>query len=296
MNEKAEKLTGLNTASTLEKPLAEAFRLVIAQDGRPADDALELALAAEGSNRLYTDHALVSENTPPRPVTWSVGQLSDEDQQDSGIVVVFRDPNEMSLTPEELIRANRFDSIGHLAGGIAHDFNNLLSTILGGISLAKDNREYGKLTASETACMAAKTLTRQLLAFAKGNPGGTFTVVKPGDILDDAKRVAAAGSPVKVTVELDESAPLLEVDRGQLIQVFQNLIINAMQAMTEPSKGTTATIQLEDFPAGDWQLTLWHPAAGRSSNADKLTNRGGTLQIDTPTITRHAAAWLERIN
>jgi len=65
MNEKAEKLTGLNTASTLEKPLAEAFRLVIAQDGRPADDALELALAAEGSNRLYTDHALVSENTPP---------------------------------------------------------------------------------------------------------------------------------------------------------------------------------------------------------------------------------------
>ena len=202
----------------------------------------------------------------------------------------------MSLTPEELIRANRFDSIGHLAGGIAHDFNNLLSTILGGISLAKDNREYGKLTASETACMAAKTLTRQLLAFAKGNPGGTFTVVKPGDILDDAKRVAAAGSPVKVTVELDESAPLLEVDRGQLIQVFQNLIINAMQAMTEPSKGTTATIQLEDFPAGDWQLTWWDPAAGRSSNADKLTNRGGTLQIDTPTITRHAAAWLERIN
>jgi CheY-like chemotaxis protein len=37
---------------------------------------------------------------------------------------------------------------------------------------------------------------------------------------------------------LDDSAPLVEVDRGQLIQVFQNLIINAMQAMTEPSKGT----------------------------------------------------------
>ena len=238
LNQKAEKLIGNTAAEGRGQPLAEFFQLFIAQDGKSADDALELALAAEGSSRLYTDHALEGPNSTLRPIVWSIGQLRDVDNNVSGIVVVFRDPNEMSLTPEELIRANRFDSLGQLAGGIAHDFNNLLSTILGGISLAKDNREYGKLDDSETACMAAKTLTRQLLAFAKGNPGGTFTVVKPADILDDAVRVAAAGSPVKVTVHLDESAPLVEVDRGQLIQVFQNLIINAMQAMTEPSKGT----------------------------------------------------------
>ena len=238
MNQKAEKLTGNAGAEGIGQPLADVFPLVIAQDGKSADDALETALAAEGSNRLYTDHAVAMRDGQSRPVVWSIGQLSDVDNNVSGIVVVFRDPNEMSLTPEELIRANRFDSLGQLAGGIAHDFNNLLSTILGGISFAKDNREYGKLDDSETACMAAKTLTRQLLAFAKGNPGGTFAVVKPGDILDDAVRVAAAGSPVRVTVHLDESAPLVEVDRGQLIQVFQNLIINAMQAMAEPSKGT----------------------------------------------------------
>ncbi|GAB5561175.1 MAG: hypothetical protein SynsKO_28220 [Synoicihabitans sp.] len=237
MNRKAERLIGVTAHDAVGQPLADVFQLVTARDNRPADDALELALASDSAERMHTDHAVVTASEVARPINWTIGQLWDEDQQVSGIVVVFRDPHEMSLTPEELIRANRFDSLGQLAGGIAHDFNNLLSTILGGISIAKDNRDYNKLDNAETACMAAKTLTRQLLAFAKGNPGGTFAVVKPGDIIDDAVRVAKAGSPVRVTVELSDSVPLIEVDRGQMIQVFQNLIINAMQAMAEPSKG-----------------------------------------------------------
>lgn len=253
INSKALKIIGMNQGLVMEQPLADVFQLVTVRDSRPADDALEMALAADGPRRLYTDHAVVVENGPPLPVVWAISQLWDENREVAGIVVVFRNPNEMSLSPEELIRANRFDSLGQLAGGIAHDFNNLLSTILGGISLAKDNREYDKLNDSETACMAAKTLTRQLLAFAKGNPGGTFSIVKPGDILDDAVRVAAAGSPVKVTVELEPSTPLVEVDRGQIIQVFQNLIINAMQAMDMPSRGTIE-IRCRGIQISDGQL------------------------------------------
>jgi PAS domain S-box-containing protein len=239
INTKAQRILGVNLGLAMEHPLADVFQLVTLRDSRSADDALEIALANDGADRLYTEHAVVVPDAVPRPIVWTISQLWDANREVSGVVVVFRDPAEMSLSPEELIRANRFDSLGQLAGGIAHDFNNLLSTILGGISLAKDNRDYDKLGDAETACMAAKTLTRQLLSFAKGNPGGTFSVVKPLDILHDAVRVASAGSPVRITVEVDEaSAPLIEVDRGQIIQVFQNLIINAMQAMDEPSDGT----------------------------------------------------------
>lgn len=276
INQKALKIIGTNLGLAMEQPLADVFQLVTVQDQRPADDALELALAAEGSGRLYTDHSVVVAGGQPRPIVWNISQLWDENRDVAGIVVVFRDPSEMSLTPEELIRANRFDSLGQLAGGIAHDFNNLLSTILGGISLAKDNRDYDKLTDSETACMAAKTLTRQLLAFAKGNPGGTFAVVKPGDILDDAVRVAAAGSPVKVTVELDKKVPLIEVDRGQMIQVFQNLIINAMQAMPEPSKGTIE-IRCRGLEIADDQLP---PLAGGQYVQIEVQDNGNGIPED----------------
>jgi len=59
---------------------------------------------------------------------------------------------------------------------------------------------------------------------------------------------------------------------------------------------TRATVQLEDFPSGKWQLTWWDPTSGRASSSNELEQDGGTLSLGTPLIARHAAAWLERIN
>ncbi|CAM3081728.1 ATP-binding protein [Rariglobus hedericola] len=239
LNEKAAKLTGWTLPEARNLKLTEVFKLVRRNDGCPDDTAVDLVLAAEEQPRLYAEHSLVSNNhdKPALPVIWTTRQLRAEDDGSSGIVVVFRDPQEMTLTPEEIIRANRFDSLGQLAGGIAHDFNNLLTTILGGISTAKDNRDYTKLEDAESACMAAKSLTRQLLTFAKGSASAVQQVIDTGDILQDAVRIAAAGTTAVVTVTAPETVAPIQVDRGQIIQVFQNLIINALQAMPDVSKG-----------------------------------------------------------
>jgi PAS domain S-box-containing protein len=239
LNPKAEQLTGWALAEACKFKLGDVFRLVRQEDGKPDDTAVDLVLAIEENPRLYADHALVSANgKTPAPITWTARQGWDDQGKPAGMVVVFRNPQEMSLTPEEIIRANRFESLGQLAGGIAHDFNNLLTTILGGISQAKDNHDYSRLDDSESACIAAKSLTRQLLTFSKGASAGTTQQVVPvADILHDAVRIAAAGSTAVVAVEAKEGTPPIEVDRGQIIQVFQNLIINAVQAMSEPSSG-----------------------------------------------------------
>ncbi len=102
---------------------------------------------------------------------WTARAAFDPDSKPQGVVIAFRDPSEMKLTPDELVKANRFETLGLLAGGIAHDFNNLLTTILGGISLAKDNRDYSSLDDSEKACMIAKGLTKQLLVLRQGRRG-----------------------------------------------------------------------------------------------------------------------------
>ncbi|MDQ5978258.1 MAG: two-component system, cell cycle sensor histidine kinase and response regulator CckA, partial [Verrucomicrobiota bacterium] len=132
--------------------------------------------------------------------------------------------------PEELVRANRFEALGQLAGGIAHDFNNLLTTILGGVSLAKENRDYSGLENSERACLAAKGLSKQLLTFSRGGTG-VRQVLRPADLLADSVRLAAAGSSVKLEVEVAPETGTFCVDRAQMLQVFQNLVINAIQAM-----------------------------------------------------------------
>jgi PAS domain S-box-containing protein len=264
LNEKAAHLTGWTLAEARNLKLGDVFKLVRREDGHPDDTAVDLVLAAEEQPRLYAEHALVSHATDkaPTPVVWTTRQIrASGEGAATGIVVVFRDPKEMTLTPEEIIRANRFDSLGQLAGGIAHDFNNLLTTILGGISTAKDNRDYTKLEDAESACLAAKLLTRQLLTFAKGSASTAQQVVATSDILHDAVRIAAAGTTAVVEVHAPENISPIQADRGQIIQVFQNLVINALQAMPDVSKGRVqlratnvrlAENDVPPLPAGDY--------------------------------------------
>ena len=266
LNAKALSLLGLEPGSAVGRPLAEMFPLVHRADGQPADDAVELALQAAhtGTARLCDRHALAPRlpGGEPRAIVWSARESRDANGTLVGFVVVFRDPSEMSLTPEELVRANRFEALGILAGGIAHDFNNLLTTILGGVSTAKESREFNQLEAAEQACLAAKQLTRQLLTFAKGGGASAARqVVAPADLLQNAVRIAAAGSAVVVKVETPDHLPPVEIDKGQILQVVQNLVINAIQAMPVPADGRVtlsaynmalAEREVDDLPPGDY--------------------------------------------
>src|SRR5690606_6420915 len=151
-------------------------------------------LSADQPLPLISDDALGREaGSPPTPVAWTARAAFGPQGNARGVVIVFRHPEEMTLTPDELVKANRLESLGPLAGGIAHDFNNLLTPILGAVSLAKDNRDYTALADAEQACLTAKGLTKQLLAFAKGG-AGTEAVCGAREILQDSIKIAAAAS------------------------------------------------------------------------------------------------------
>ncbi len=231
LNAKAEKLLARTLAQSLGQDAGEVFRLVHLQNGRPGENPVAKALGTAEPTSLNAEFALDTGAEVAQPVVFSARPVIDASGRPAGAVVVFRHPGEMNLTPEELVRSNRFESLGQLAGGIAHDFNNLLTTILGGVSMAKDNRDFSGLENSERACMAAKALSKQLLSFSKGGTAIRH-VVRTADILSDSVRLAAAGSTVKVETQVAADTGTVCVDRAQILQVFQNLVINAIQAMT----------------------------------------------------------------
>ncbi len=234
LNGTAARLLRIKPEESLGKPVGDFFHLVNRQSQRPSDDPIDRALSADQPLPLISDDALSRSESPdgppPTPIVWTARAVFGADGKARGVILVFRDPEEMTLTPEELVKANRFESLGLLAGGIAHDFNNLLTTILGAVSLAKDNRDYTSLADAEQACMTAKGLTKQLLAFAKGG-AGTETVCNAKEILSDSIKIAAAASTAEVILDVPENTPPVLVDRAQILQVFQNLIVNALQAM-----------------------------------------------------------------
>ncbi len=243
--------------------LGAIFQLVNRQSNRPGDDPVERALSADQPLPLISADALMSPNEgePPTPIVWTARAAFGSDGKPHGVVLIFRDPEQMTLTPEELVKANRWESLSLLAGGIAHDFNNLLTTVLGAVSLGKDHRDTTALGDAEHACLKAKDLAKHLLSFAQGGVG-THTIVASHEILADSLKIAAAASNAEVAIDVPEGVAPVLVDKPQILQVFQNLIVNALEAMPpEPHRPrlqiraanmTLTAGQVASLPAGDY--------------------------------------------
>ncbi|MCB9539418.1 MAG: response regulator [Myxococcales bacterium] len=160
-----------------------------------------------------------------------------EDPAVQGIVVNGWDVTERIDLTARHIAAQRLEALGQLAGGVAHDFNNLLTVIRAQTDLVlMDLPPDGPLTADvqsvQDAADRAARLTGQLLAFSRDQimqprRVDLCTVVRQTGHL--VERVI--GETIAVTYDLDEGAPPVVVDPGQLEQVVLNLAVNARDAM-----------------------------------------------------------------
>jgi two-component system cell cycle sensor histidine kinase/response regulator CckA len=173
---------------------------------------------------------------------------------------ILRDISERKRMEEERLLLSKLESLGLLAGGIAHDFNNILTAILGNISLARMEAQPGqefaddiprRLEEAEKACLRARALAGQLLSFAKGGKPIKKATSVPA-LLQESVALALSGSKARSQLFLPEDLWLVEVDDAQISQVFNNLLINADQAMPT---GGTITIRAENVIVGD-ELTV----------------------------------------
>ncbi|MBU0993057.1 MAG: PAS domain S-box protein [Proteobacteria bacterium] len=168
--------------------------------------------------------------------------------------VEFRDITEQKRAEEErktlrdeLIQAQKMESVGRLAGGVAHDYNNMLSVILGYTELALDKVEpseslYDDLKEIFKAAKRSTEITRQLLAFARkqtiapkvldinGIVERMFKMLRHliGEDLDIVWRPASRLWPVKI-------------DPSQIEQILANLCVNARDAIGGVGKVTIET-------------------------------------------------------
>ncbi len=178
---------------------------------------------------------------------------------ESGQVVLaiehIRDINERKKLEEERIKSQKLQSLGVLAGGIAHDFNNILTGIMGNISLARvlaepDSKLVRRLEEAEKATQRAGDLTQQLLTFSRGGaPVKKSAFIK--QLVMDSVSFVLRGSNVRCDFSLPDDLWPVEIDAGQMNQVFNNIIINADQAMPD---GGIISVQAKNTLLGPEEL------------------------------------------
>ena len=138
---------------------------------------------------------------------------------------------------EQLIHAQKMESIGRLAGGVAHDFNNLLTAIIGYSQLS-----LGRLDVNNPMCQEieeiikagrrAAALTEQLLAFSRRQKMEPRYINLNDTIADLTKMLRRLiGADVDVLVQFDPNLPSVFADPFHVEQVLMNLAVNARDAM-----------------------------------------------------------------
>ncbi len=185
--------------------------------------------------------------------------LLDQTNRPVGITGVTRDVTERRKIEEEkhhletqLLRSQKMEAVGNLAGGIAHDFNNFLTTILGNITLTKhlippSKQQASYLERAERAAFHAKNLTHQLLTFSKGGD----PIKQPlalHELIKESSELALSGSAVICKTWASPNLWLIEADPGQVSQIMQNILMNAIQAMPN---GGSITIRIENISLSD---------------------------------------------
>jgi two-component system, cell cycle sensor histidine kinase and response regulator CckA len=217
---------------------------------RASEDALSVA---EEIEFIRKDHRRVWTEVSSR--------LIYEDGKPVGIQGIARDISERHRADEQrrqledqLVQAQKMESIGTLAGGVAHDFNNMLTAIIGNVQLVLDDMppespDQPLLLEVEKAATRATALTRQLLTFSRRQPIERHSIDLNGSISELSQMLRRIiGEDIEIAIHLTPNLAPIFADSTQIQQVVMNLALNARDAM--PRGGqlliTTSEVDLDD--------------------------------------------------
>lgn len=188
-------------------------------------------------------------NNISKRVLISFSKVSDINYSHEYVLFSIMDESEKRKIHDELLHAQKMESIGLLAGGITHDFNNILGSISGYAELLKsyitkpELREMISVIEHESS--KASKLISSLLQYARGDKSSKeqFSLL---EIVQDTylllRKSISKNKNIDFHIEIPSDLPLLMGNPVQIQQCIINLCLNAKEAMPD---GGTLTITAE---------------------------------------------------
>jgi signal transduction histidine kinase len=182
-------------------------------------------------------------------VILSTAVLHDDEKRISGALVVATDLSAVKALERNQRRVEHLAIMASFYAGIAHEIRNPLAAISNLIALLPDrfdDPEY-RDTAVRLLPMEVARIVRlaDRLRLMAPSEGGKLSIVSIAPLLHD---IVAIHSPsaheqmVKIELHCPDELPKIQGDPGQLVQLFVNLLRNAVEAMPE---GGTVTIEAD---------------------------------------------------
>ncbi len=175
------------------------------------------------------------------------------------LLSVFRDISERKLLENQLLHAQKMESIGVLAGGIAHDFNNVLSMILTSAEILKEKtrsdkglQHYADMVA--TAAERGAAIAKQLLLFARSEKGKLKPMSVASVVLEVQKLLEhTLPKSISIKSEIETSNAAIMGDPDQIHQAILNLALNSRDAIEAKSANGTIIFRVGTITHGELQ-------------------------------------------
>lgn len=196
-------------------------------------------------------------------------QKAHEELKDWGFTLeekVEERTHEIEQMQSQLIQSAKLASLGELVAGIAHEINNPLTGILMFSTLVLKDPKLNESLKPNMETIQGETkrcakIVQNLLDFSRHTtPEKARCLLEP--IIENTLKVTATRNRfgnIHIIKNYAEDMPEIQVDAGQLEQVFMNLILNAGQAMPD---GGSLTITTQRFEKDRIQIELKDTGSG----------------------------------
>jgi two-component system sensor histidine kinase PilS (NtrC family) len=207
--------------------------------------------------------------------------LRDPGGDDMGLILIFQDLTEFRLMQEQVRRMDRLAVAGELAAGIAHEIKNPLASLSGSIQMLRDEVEFGPMqqrlmdiTMREAERLNA--LVNEFLLFSRPEKTVDQSVEVNQVIMDTLemlKNSPELSRPIRIEKNLTDNL-WVHIDAQRLQQVIWNLVLNAVQEMTNSGRLTIATAVRTNRSGGEVEQKVAEISIADTGPGILLENQG----------------------
>jgi PAS domain S-box-containing protein len=195
----------------------------------------------------------VLNNVFPAMVTLNL--IRDLNDQTIGLAILFKDLTTFKTMQNQLLQAQKMESIGLLASGIAHEFNNILAGIIPNAELVRmttddANPNYKRAESIQKSAQRAASIVKQLLSFARDDKYDDDTALDLRTVVTETLEIVEKLFAKDIIIENKIPASLRAVksDPTRIQQIVMNLSINARDAIKGSGKIIFEASEIEIEP------------------------------------------------
>lgn len=211
LNKESVKLLNL-----YENPIGQRFRDIVELSEHPNPEYMTLKTPKKEIPIIYNE----------KPVIVNDIKFGD--------VITIKDATEIIQHQEALRKLEKLDVITKITSGIVHDFNNYLFALTGNLSLLKEIEKDEKKKIIILRMLEATKIMGNIIEELKDLSPDFVSKKEEVNIIQIAQNCLEFilnGTNIKFNLKTKEPLSKIYANPGQIYRIFQNIIVNAKQAM-----------------------------------------------------------------